>query len=71
MPSLSLGFRIDCEEGNHNPKFTEAARTMQAHVATMRVAKALALTSLEILTDENALTEAKKEFKEMLENEDL
>jgi len=20
MPSISLGFRIDCEEGNHNPK---------------------------------------------------
>jgi len=71
MPSISLNFRIDCEEGNHNPKFTEAARTRQAHVATLRAAKALAVTGLEVLTDEKLLAEAKKEFEDMLEKEKL
>jgi hypothetical protein len=69
MPSLSLGFRIESEEGNHNPKFTVAARTKQAHIATIRAAKALAVTGLEILVDEKLLAEAKKEFEDMLKEQ--
>jgi metal-dependent amidase/aminoacylase/carboxypeptidase family protein len=66
MPSLSLGFRIESEEGNHNPKFADAARTVEAHNAALRAAKALSVTGLEILTDEKLLDEAKREFEEML-----
>ena len=71
MPSIMLGFAIESEEGNHNPKFTEAARTMQAHHAAIRAAKAIAVTGLDILVDEKLLAEAKKEFKEMLGSLDL
>lgn len=69
MPSISLGFKIESEEGNHNPKFTEAARTKAAHVAALKAAKALAVTGLEILTDQKLLDEAKKEFDELLKQE--
>ena len=71
MPSLSLGFRIESEEGPHNPGFAKAARTREAHVAALRAAKALAVSGLEILTDEELLKEAKREFDKMLENERL
>ena len=71
MPSMMLGFRIESEEGNHNPKFADAARTMQAHGAAIRAAKAIAVTGLEILADKELLEEAKKEFKEMLDNRDI
>jgi metal-dependent amidase/aminoacylase/carboxypeptidase family protein len=70
MPSISLGFKIKSEEGNHNPKFADAARTKAAHIAALRAAKALAVTGLEILTDEKVLDEAKKEFEEVGKNED-
>ena len=69
MPSLSLGFRILSEEGPHNPGFAKAARTRDAHVRALRAAKALALTGLEVLTDEKLLKEAKREFADMLERE--
>jgi amidohydrolase len=71
MPSLNLGFRIESEEGPHNPGFAKAARTREAHAAALRAAKALSVTGLEILTDEELLKAAKKEFYEMLENEGL
>jgi metal-dependent amidase/aminoacylase/carboxypeptidase family protein len=71
MPSLSLGFRIKSEEGPHNPGFAKAARTREAHVAALRAGKALAVTGLEILTDEELLKAAKKEFDEMLETESI
>lgn len=69
MPSLSLGLRIESEEGPHNPGFAKAARTREAHVAALRAAKALAVTGLEILTHEKLLYKAKREFKDMLVNE--
>lgn len=67
MPSISLGFGIKSEEGNHNPKFTEAARTMQAHEAALRATKALAVTGLDILANEDLLEKAKKEFEGHIE----
>lgn len=65
MPSLSLDFQIQSEEGNHNPKFADAARTKAAHIAALRAGKAIAMTGLEILADESLLAEAKKEFDNM------
>ncbi|CZR66428.1 related to amidohydrolase [Phialocephala subalpina] len=69
MPSLSLGFKIESVEGPHNPGFAEAARTREAHVAALRAGKALAVTGLEVLSDENLLKAAKKEFEDMLKSQ--
>jgi metal-dependent amidase/aminoacylase/carboxypeptidase family protein len=71
MPSLSLGFKIESEEGPHNPGFAKAARTREAHGAALRAGKALAVTGVEILTDVKLLKAAKKEFDEILENESV
>ncbi|KAF4633547.1 hypothetical protein G7Y89_g4581 [Cudoniella acicularis] len=67
MPSLSLGFKIESQDGPHNPGFAAAARTRKAHDAALKAAKALAVTGLEVLLDERVLVAAKEEFKEMLE----
>ncbi|KUJ09716.1 uncharacterized protein LY89DRAFT_597626 [Mollisia scopiformis] len=66
MPSLSPGFRIESVEGPHNPGFAEAARTREAHDVALRVGKALAVTGLEVLSDEDLLKAVKEEFEEML-----
>ena len=66
MPSLSLGFAIKSEDGPHNPGFATAARTSEAHVAALRAGKALAVTGLEVLKDENLLKAAKREFRDIL-----
>ncbi|TVY91248.1 Peptidase M20 domain-containing protein, partial [Lachnellula willkommii] len=70
MPSLSLGFKIESEDGPHNPGFAKAARTREAHDAALRAGKALAVTGLEILSSRDLLKAAREEFKEMLEGED-
>lgn len=69
MPSLSPGFMIESVEGPHNPGFAEAARTRQAHVAALRVSKALAVTGLEVLSDGELLKAVKEEFEEMLKEQ--
>jgi metal-dependent amidase/aminoacylase/carboxypeptidase family protein len=69
MPSLSPGFMIESVEGPHNPGFAEAARTRQAHVAALRVGKALAVTGLEVLSNGELLKAVKKEFEEMLKEQ--
>jgi metal-dependent amidase/aminoacylase/carboxypeptidase family protein len=65
MPSLSLGFKIESVEGPHNPGFADSARTREAHVAALRAGKALSVTGLMVLTDEDLLKTAKAEFEEM------
>ncbi len=66
MPSLSVGFAIESDEGQHNPKFATAARTIEAHAVALRTGKALAVTGIEVLRDGNLLRAAKHEFREML-----
>lgn len=63
MPSLSLGFQIESEEGPHNPGFAKAARKRGAHDAALKAGKALAVTGLMTLVDEELLKAAKEEFR--------
>ncbi|KAL3417545.1 peptidase M20 (amidohydrolase) [Phlyctema vagabunda] len=65
MPSLSLGFEIKSEAGPHNPGFAAAARTIENHLAALRIAKILAVTGLQVLNEPKLLAEAKREFKEL------
>ncbi|TVY25658.1 Peptidase M20 domain-containing protein [Lachnellula hyalina] len=70
MPSLSLGFKIESEDGPHNPGFAKAARTREAHGAALRAGKALAVTGLEIVGSEDLLRAAREEFEDMLNGEE-
>ncbi|CAG8980631.1 hypothetical protein HYALB_00012818 [Hymenoscyphus albidus] len=65
MPSLSLGFQIESEEGPHNPGFAKAARTQKAHDAALKAGKALAVTGLMALVDKKLLRAAKQEFRDI------
>lgn len=54
IPSIHPSFAIPTkpEGGNHTIGFTEAARTEEAHEATLRVAKGLALVGFRVINDE-------------------
>ena len=49
VPAIQPSYAIPCEAGNHNPGFTAAAATPEAHAAALRAAKALAMTALDVL----------------------
>ncbi|CAK4033839.1 Peptidase M20 domain-containing 2 [Lecanosticta acicola] len=72
MPSISPNFWIRSEGedgkqlgGPHTPDFERAARTEEAHDLALRVAIALSATAVDVLTDEDLLRQAKREFEEM------
>lgn len=66
VPSMNAGFKIVSEGGfgPHNPGFTKAARTMEAHEMALRTGKAMAASGMDVLTQEGLLEEIWKEFKE-------
>jgi amidohydrolase len=62
VPSIQPSYAIPCQAGNHNPGFTAAAATPEAHAAALRAAKALAMTALDALFRLEVLDAAKQEF---------
>jgi hypothetical protein len=50
---------------------TPDLQSQEAHTAALKSAKALAVTVLEVLSDEGFLKAAKEEYKQMLENEEI
>ncbi|CAN8098530.1 unnamed protein product [Discula destructiva] len=70
MPSLHVGFSIvpgPEGQGPHNPEFAEAAGTRDAFNRCLRVAKGLAGTALELLTQEGLIEEVKEAWKADME----
>ncbi|KAG6834097.1 hypothetical protein H0H93_011967 [Arthromyces matolae] len=65
IPSLHPRYAIPCEPngGNHTPLFTRAAQTKEAHIATMKVTKGLALTGFRVLSDSFFYEEVKAAFE--------
>ncbi|KAH7941863.1 hypothetical protein HPB49_017985 [Dermacentor silvarum] len=57
-----LGVRADKGSGNHTRGFAAVANSADSQPPTLRVAKVLALTALDLLTDAELLREAKREF---------
>jgi hypothetical protein len=62
VPSIQPSYAIPCEAGNHNPDFTAAAATPEAHAAALRAAKALAMTGLDALFHSELLAAARDDF---------
>ena len=62
VPSIHPVYGIPAEAGNHTPLFSDAAGTDEAHEATLVVAKALALTALNLISDPELLGRAKASF---------
>jgi amidohydrolase len=63
VPSIQPSYAIPCEAGNHNPDFTAAAATPEAHAAALRAAKALAMTGLDALFRPAVLAAAREDFR--------
>jgi len=65
LPSLHPLFAIPTQPrgGNHTRAFADAAITREAHVATMTVTRALALTGFRVLDDATFFNEAKLAFE--------
>ncbi|KAF9432562.1 hypothetical protein BGZ76_010635 [Entomortierella beljakovae] len=59
----SLNGEIDKEVLNHTIKFTEQSKKDIAHVATIRSAKGLALTGVDVLVEEGFSEAARKNFE--------
>lgn len=62
VPSIHPMFGIPTEAGNHTAGFTAAAATNEAHLNTLRAAKALAMTALDAYFRPEVMEAVKKEF---------
>jgi len=62
VPSIHPVYGIPAEAGNHTSLFSDAAGADEAHAATLVVAKALALTALDLISDPELLGRAKASF---------
>ena len=51
--AVPLGIPTEEHGGNHTPAFASAAATIEAHSATLNVAKALAATGIRVLIDDD------------------
>ncbi|KAK5740905.1 hypothetical protein LTR17_004259 [Elasticomyces elasticus] len=78
MPSIqpSCWIRSEDEEGKqlggpHTPDFEKATRSEESHGLAMRVAKALTATAVDVLTRPELLAEAKKEFDDMKQMDEM
>lgn len=70
MPSLHVGFSIvpgPGGQGPHNPEFATAAGTRDAFARCLRVAKALAGTALDVLTQDGLVEEVKRAWEKDME----
>jgi amidohydrolase len=64
VPGLHPSYAVESTAGNHNPGFTEAAASEEAHTRMLAASKALALTFIDLFADPALLAEAKREFDE-------
>ncbi len=68
VPGIHPSFGIESEAANHTAGFTAAAATEAAHEETLRAAKALALTALDLYSDAPKIAAARAELAERLED---
>ncbi|KAK8777678.1 hypothetical protein V5799_028980 [Amblyomma americanum] len=64
VPTIHPMFGIRTDGMNHTPAFAEASNSAEAQAPTLRTAKTLALTALDLFTDPALVSQAKAEFAE-------
>ncbi|XP_077536646.1 xaa-Arg dipeptidase-like [Haemaphysalis longicornis] len=64
LPTMHPVFAIETKCKNHTLGFAESANAPEAQAPTLRVAKMLALTALDLFTNPELLSEVKREFEE-------
>jgi metal-dependent amidase/aminoacylase/carboxypeptidase family protein len=63
VPGIHPIFAIGCAAEIHTIEFREQAVTMEAHAATLRAAKCLAMTGLDCILDPLVVADATAEFQ--------
>jgi len=65
LPSIHPSFAIPTESngGNHTKEFALSAASKEAHIACLNISKALALTGLRVLTDDQLAQQMKETFE--------
>ena len=63
VPAIHPIYKINTTEGNHTHKFTAATGAMEAQHPTLVAAKAMAMTTIDILCKPELLEKMKKTFK--------
>lgn len=67
LPSLHPIYRIPVGpgEGNHTPGFVRAAATVEAHEATLRAAKGIAVAAWRVIESADFTAQCWREFEAM------
>ncbi|CAN7989653.1 unnamed protein product, partial [Ixodes pacificus] len=63
LPTLHPYFELNTTGFNHTAEFTKATNTPESFGLTLKTAKALALTALEVMRDPEFLKEIQKQFE--------
>lgn len=71
VPGIHPYFYIGTDALNHTEEYTEAAGSHAAQLYTLRTAKALAMTALDVIFKPELLEGIRKEFKSKLQEEQL
>lgn len=71
VPSLHPLYGIGTDAANHTIEFTAAAKTPEAHRATILAAKGITVTAARVLRDDSFYQSIKKEFDDEVRNSSL
>ncbi|XP_040596387.1 peptidase M20 domain-containing protein 2 isoform X2 [Mesocricetus auratus] len=71
VPGIHPYFYIGTDALNHTEQYTEAAGSEEAQLYTLRTAKALAMTALDVIFKPELLKGVREEFKSKLQEEQL
>lgn len=71
VPGIHPYFYIGTDALNHTEQYTEAAGSQEAQLYTLRTAKALAMTALDVIFKPELLEGIREEFKLKLQEEQL
>ncbi|CAJ0914478.1 4966_t:CDS:2, partial [Entrophospora sp. SA101] len=64
----SAKYNIGTQAKLHTEEFANAAKSLDAHISTIRAAKCLSLTAIDVFVDDNLYKAAFREFKSTLQN---
>nr|CAG8458714.1 2215_t:CDS:10 [Entrophospora candida] len=68
VPSIHCVYNIGTQAKLHTEEFANAAKSLDAHISTIRAAKCLSLTAIDVFVDDNLYKAAFREFKSTLQN---
>ncbi|OWF43934.1 peptidase M20 domain-containing protein 2-like [Mizuhopecten yessoensis] len=69
VPSIHPEFRIGTDFNSHTQEFAPASGSAEAQTNTLKVAKSLAMTAIDIMLDHSLMSKIRKDFEDARERE--